>query len=80
MLAEALRPFGGIVIWRCFVYNCQLDWRDRSKDRAKAAFDNFKPLDGEFDENVVLQVKNGLMDFQIKEPISHLPTRCRLDD
>ncbi|MBW9152975.1 alpha-glucuronidase family glycosyl hydrolase [Clostridium estertheticum] len=72
MLAEALRPFDGIVIWRCFVYNCQLDWRDRSKDRAKAAFDNFKPLDGKFDENVVLQVKNGPMDFQIREPISPL--------
>lgn len=72
MLAEALRPFGGIVIWRCFVYNCKLDWRDRSKDRAKAAFDNFKPLDGKFDENVVLQVKNGPMDFQIREPISPL--------
>ena len=72
MLAEALRPFGGIVIWRCFVYNCKLDWRDRSKDRAKAAFDNFKPLDGKFDENVVLQVKNGSMDFQIREPISPL--------
>ncbi|MCB2307056.1 alpha-glucuronidase [Clostridium estertheticum] len=72
MLAEALRPFGGIVIWRCFVYNCKLDWRDRSTDRAKAAFDNFKPLDGKFDENVVLQVKNGPMDFQIREPISPL--------
>ncbi|MPQ31453.1 alpha-glucuronidase [Clostridium estertheticum] len=72
MLAEALRPFGGIVIWRCFVYNCKLDWRDRSTDRAKAAFDNFKPLDGKFDENVVLQVKNGPVDFQIREPISPL--------
>ncbi|APC40149.1 alpha-glucuronidase family glycosyl hydrolase [Clostridium estertheticum] len=72
MLAEALRLFGGIVIWRCFVYNCKLDWRDRSTDRAKAAFDNFKPLDGKFDENVVLQVKNGPVDFQIREPISPL--------
>ena len=72
MLAEALKPFGGIVIWRCFVYNCLLDWRDRSKDRAKAAYDNFKPLDGKFHENVVLQVKNGPMDFQIREPISPL--------
>jgi alpha-glucuronidase len=72
LLAEALKPFGGIVIWRCFVYNCQLDWRDRSKDRAKAAYENFKPLDGLFMDNVILQVKNGPMDFQIREPLSPL--------
>lgn len=72
MLAEALKPFGGLVIWRCFVYNCLLDWRDRSKDRAKAAYENFKPLDGKFNENVVLQIKNGPIDFQIREPISPL--------
>ncbi|MCZ1269239.1 alpha-glucuronidase family glycosyl hydrolase, partial [Paenibacillus tundrae] len=40
MLAEALRPFGGLVIWRCFVYNCKQDWRDRSTDRARAAYDH----------------------------------------
>ncbi|WP_094546031.1 alpha-glucuronidase family glycosyl hydrolase [Petroclostridium xylanilyticum] len=72
MLAEALKPFNGIVIWRCFVYDCQLDWRDRSKDRAKAAYENFKPLDGQFMDNVILQVKHGPMDFQIREPISPL--------
>lgn len=72
MLGEALKPFGGLVIWRCFVYNCQLDWRDRSKDRAKAAYDNFKPLDGDFMDNVILQVKNGPMDFQIREAVSPL--------
>lgn len=72
MLAEALQPFGGIVIWRCFVYNCQQDWRDRSTDRAKAAYDNFKPLDGMFNENVILQIKNGPMDFQVREPVSPL--------
>jgi alpha-glucuronidase len=72
LLGEALEPFGGIVIWRCFVYNCQLNWRDRSKDRAKAAYENFKPLDGEFMDNVILQVKNGPMDFQIREPLSPL--------
>ncbi len=72
LLAEALKPHGGLVIWRCFVYNCLLDWRDRSLDRAKAAYDNFKPLDGEFMDNVILQVKNGPMDFQIREPISPL--------
>jgi len=46
MLAKALQPFGGIVIWRCFVYNCKQDWRDKVTDRANAAYDNFMPLDG----------------------------------
>jgi alpha-glucuronidase len=72
LLAEALQPFGGVVIWRCFVYNCQQDWRDRSTDRAKAAYDNFQPLDGKFADNVILQVKNGPMDFQVREPVSPL--------
>lgn len=72
MLAEALQPFGGIVIWRCFVYNCKQDWRDRSTDRARAAYDHFKPLDGRFADNVVLQIKNGPMDFQVREPVSPL--------
>ncbi|MBB5325500.1 alpha-glucuronidase [Anoxybacillus tepidamans] len=72
MLAEALEPFGGIVIWRCFVYNCQQDWRDRTIDRAKAAYDHFKPLNGQFHSNVILQIKNGPMDFQVREPVSPL--------
>lgn len=72
MLAEALSPFGGIVIWRCFVYNCHTDWRDRTTDRAKAAYDSFISLDGRFADNVYLQVKNGPMDFQIREPVSPL--------
>ncbi|MFU0800581.1 MAG: Xylan alpha-(1-_2)-glucuronosidase [Xylanivirga thermophila] len=72
MLAEALRPYNGLVIWRCFVYDCLMDWRNRTKDRAKAAYDNFKPLDGQFMDNVILQVKNGPMDFQIREPVSPL--------
>lgn len=72
MLAEALRPFGGLVIWRCFVYNCKQDWRDRSTDRARAAYDHFKPLDGRFAENVILQIKNGPMDFQVREAVSPL--------
>lgn len=72
MLAEALEPFGGIVIWRCFVYNCMQDWRDRSTDRARAAYDHFKPLDGAFHDNVILQIKNGPMDFQVREPVSPL--------
>lgn len=72
MLANALKPYGGILIWRCFVYNCKQDWRDYSTDRAKAAFDCFNPLDGEFLDNVFLQIKNGPMDFQVREPISPL--------
>ncbi|WP_228409473.1 alpha-glucuronidase family glycosyl hydrolase [Radiobacillus deserti] len=70
MLGEALEPFGGVVVWRCFVYNCMQDWRDRSTDRARAAYDHFKPLDGKFKDNVILQVKNGPMDFQVREPVS----------
>lgn len=72
MLAKALEPFSGIVIWRCFVYNCRQDWRDRVTDRANAAYDHFMPLDGEFMDNVVLQIKNGPMDFQVREPVSPL--------
>ncbi|MDF2942350.1 MAG: Alpha-glucuronidase [Herbinix sp.] len=72
MLAEAIKPYGGLVIWRCFVYNCQQDWRDLKTDRARAGYDNFMPIDGKFAENVVLQIKNGPMDFQVREPISPL--------
>ncbi len=70
MLASALQPFGGLLIWRCFVYDCQQDWRDYKTDRARAAYDNFMPLDGEFHDNVILQIKNGPMDFQVREPVS----------
>jgi alpha-glucuronidase len=72
MLAKALAPFNGTVFWRCFVYDCLQDWRDRSTDRARAAYDHFKKLDGLFDENVILQIKNGPMDFQVREPVSPL--------
>lgn len=72
MLADALAPHGGIVVWRCFVYNCLQDWRDRKTDRARAAYDHFMPLDGQFKDNVILQIKNGPMDFQVREPVSPL--------
>ncbi|MCL6549139.1 MAG: alpha-glucuronidase, partial [Alicyclobacillus sp.] len=72
MLADAVAPFGGTVIWRCFVYNHLQDWRDRSTDRARAAYDHFQPLDGRFADNVILQIKNGPMDFQVREPVSPL--------
>ena len=70
MLAAALRPHGGTVLWRAFVYDHQQDWRDRSTDRARAAYDHFAPLDGTFADDVVLQVKHGPMDFQVREPVS----------
>ncbi|MGA5279065.1 alpha-glucuronidase [Streptomyces griseoincarnatus] len=72
MLAEALEPHGGTVHWRAFVYDHRQDWRDRSTDRARAAYDHFTPLDGEFADNAVLQVKHGPMDFQVREPVSPL--------
>ena len=72
MLADQLRPFGGTVIWRCFVYNCTQDWRDTKTDRARAGYDHFRNLDGTFRDNVILQIKNGPMDFQIREPVSPL--------
>lgn len=70
MLARAAAPHGGTIFWRAFVYNHKQDWRDRSTDRARAAYDHFAPLDGRFDENVVLQVKYGPLDFQTREAIS----------
>ncbi|WP_309115230.1 alpha-glucuronidase [Saccharothrix sp.] len=69
-LARALAPFGGTVFWRAFVYNHRQDWRDRKTDRARAAHDHFAPLDGSFDANVVVQVKAGPVDFQVREPLS----------
>lgn len=72
MLGRAIKPYGGIIIWRCFVYNCQQDWRDLKTDRARSAYDYFSGLDGQFEDNVILQIKNGPMDFQVREPVSPL--------
>ena len=72
VIARALRPHGGVVFYRAFVYNHHLDWRDLKNDRAKAAYDNFHPLDGAFDDNVIIQIKNGPIDFQVREPVSSL--------
>ena len=66
MLAEALAPHGGIVMWRAFVYS------PADADRAKQAYLEFKPLDGQFAPNVILQIKNGPVDFQPREPYSPL--------
>ena len=65
MLADALKPFGGIVMWRAFVY-------EPGDDRAKLAYTEFHKFDGQFRENVILQVKNGPIDFQPREPFSPL--------
>jgi alpha-glucuronidase len=63
-LARALRPHGGIVLYRGFVYNHHPDWRDAKADRARAGYDNFASLDGKFAPNVVIQIKHGPIDFR----------------
>ncbi|MFY1652048.1 alpha-glucuronidase [Solwaraspora sp. WMMB762] len=70
LLADALAPYGGVVHWRAFVYNHRQDWRDRTTDRARAAYDHFAPLDGQFRDNAIVQVKYGPVDFQPREPVS----------
>jgi len=72
VIAQALAPRGGIVFYRAFVYNHHLDWTDPKNDRARAAYDNFHPLDGKFDDNVIIQIKHGPIDFQVREPVSPL--------
>ena len=72
VIARALKPHGGIVFYRAFVYNHHLDWHELKNDRARAAYDNFHPLDGKFDPNVIIQIKNGPIDFQVREPVSPL--------
>ena len=72
VIARALKPHGGVVFYRAFVYNHHLDWRALKNDRAKAAYDNFHPLDGAFDDNAIVQIKNGPIDFQVREPVSPL--------
>ena len=71
-LAAALLSHGGIVLYRAFVYNHHLDWRNPKADRARAAYDIFHPLDGRFSPNVVIQTKLGPIDFQVREPVSPL--------
>ena len=72
VIARPLNTHGGLLFYRGFVYDHHLDWHDLKADRAKAAYDNFRPLDGRFDTNVVLQIKNGPIDFQVREPPSPL--------
>ncbi len=72
VIARALKPHGGVVFYRAFVYNHHLNWHDLKNDRARAAYDIFHPLDGAFEDNVVIQIKNGPIDFQVREPVSPL--------
>jgi alpha-glucuronidase len=72
VVARALAPHGGLLFYRGFVYDHHMDWRNPKNDRARAAYDNFHPLDGQFDNNVVVQIKNGPIDFQVREPASPL--------
>ena len=87
MFADALEPYGGIVMWRAFVYDVRVQKEEEhfqegitgkhtqtiaSQDRFKQAYNEFKPLDGKFKKNVLVQVKNGPIDFQPREPFSPL--------
>ena len=73
MLADALKPYKGIVMWRCFVYGAN----HKGEDRVKQAVSEFKPLDGKFRSNVILQTKNGPLDFQPREPYSPIFDQVR---
>ncbi|MFC3199394.1 alpha-glucuronidase family glycosyl hydrolase [Parapedobacter deserti] len=67
LLADVLKPHGGVVMWRAFVYE-----DTEPEDRAKQAYNEFKPLGGTFRDNVIIQVKNGPIDFQPREPFHPL--------
>ena len=72
VIARALKPHAGLLFYRGFVYDNHMDWRNLKNDRARAADDNFRALDGAFDDNVVIQIKHGPIDFQVREPASPL--------
>lgn len=72
VVARALAPHGGLIFYRGFVYDNKMDWRNLKNDRARAADDNFRALDGKLDANAVVQIKNGPIDFQVREPASPL--------
>jgi alpha-glucuronidase len=72
VVARALKPHGGLLFYRGFVYDHHMDWNNPKNDRARAAADNFVPLDGRFDDNVIVQIKHGPIDFQVREPASPL--------
>src|SRR5450759_803170 len=72
VVARALAPHGGLLFYRGFVYDHHADWTNPKNDRGRAAYDNFQPLDGKFDDNVIVQIKHGPIDFQVREPASPL--------
>jgi alpha-glucuronidase len=72
VIARALKPHGGVLFYRGFVYDHKMDWHDPKNDRAMAAYENFHKLDGLFEDNVVIQIKHGPIDFQVREPVSPL--------
>ena len=72
VVAQALAPHHGLVLYRAFVYDNHLNYSDLKADRARAAYDIFAPLDGKFDANVILQIKYGPIDFQVREPAQPL--------
>src|SRR5215471_17553435 len=72
VVGRALAPHGGLLFYRGFVYDHHMDWRNPKNDRGRAAYDNFHPLDGAFDDNVIVQIKHGPIDFQVREPASPL--------
>ncbi len=72
VIARALKPHDGVVFYRGFVYDHHMDWRNLKNDRARAAWDNFHLLDGKFEDNAILQIKHGPIDFQVREPASPL--------
>jgi alpha-glucuronidase len=72
VVARALAPHGGLLFYRGFVYDHHMDWQNLKNDRGRAAYDNFHSLDGQFDANVIVQIKNGPIDFQVREPASPL--------
>lgn len=76
MLSEALRPYGGIVMWRSFVYGA----RHKGEDRVKQAVSEFHDLDGKFANNVLLQSKNGPLDFQPREPYAPIFDQMKATD
>jgi alpha-glucuronidase len=77
MFARAVKPHSGIVMFRAFVYDNHINEANWKNDRANAAVDFFKDLDGKFDENVVVQIKYGPIDFQVREPVSPLFSTLR---
>ncbi len=77
LLARALAPHRGVVLYRGFVYDNHLNWQNLKADRARAGIDNFARYDGQFDPNVVIQIKHGPIDFQAREPVSPLLAAMR---